>query len=104
MEHRSPLGPILIACGTLLVVAALVLVGYQMSLSAADVRDHRTQASNLLRDSTVEKVTLSEWEPPSLMIAWAALAGGFLLIATGIRKASTSSTDAKRPSRRDDLE
>ena len=95
MDNRSSLSTILIVCGTMLVVAALVLVGYQMSLSAADVRDHRTQASHLLRDSTVERVTLSEWEPPSLMIAWVALAGGFLLIATGIRKASPFSRTTK---------
>jgi hypothetical protein len=104
MENRSSLGPLLIACGTLLVVAALALAGYQMSLSAADVRDHRTQASGLLRDSNVEKVTLSEWEPPSTAIAWVALAGGFVLIASGIRKASLPPDVAKRPARRDDLE
>jgi hypothetical protein len=95
MENRSHLSTALIVCGTILVVAALVLVGYQMSLSAADVHDHRTQSSSLLRDSTIERVTLSEWEPPSMVIAWAALVGGFALVATGIRKASPVQSLAK---------
>jgi hypothetical protein len=103
MESRSSLSTILIVCGTMLVVAALVLVGYQMSLSAADVRDHRTQSSSLLRDSTIERVTLSQWEPPTLVIAWAALVGGFGLVVTGIRKASPGRSSAK-PSRHDEFD
>ena len=46
MEQSTPLSRILIVCGTIMVVAAPVLVGFQMSLSAEDVHDHRSQASN----------------------------------------------------------
>ena len=88
MGQRPHLSRILIVCGTIMVVASLLLVGLQMMLSAEDVHDHRSQASSLLRDSRIERVTLSEWEPPSVAIAWVALAGGFVLIGTGIRKAS----------------
>ncbi len=103
MENRSSLSTILIACGTILVVAALVLIGYLYALSAADIRDHRIQSSNLFRDSTIERVTLSEWEPPVPFSAYGVIAGGFLLIYTGIRKASPNPSPFK-PYRRDDLE
>src|ERR1700677_1760391 len=95
MENRSSLSTMLIACGTILVVAALVLVGYLNALAAADVRDHRIQSANILRDSTIERVTLSEWEQPTPFSAYATIVGGFLLIHTGIRKASSSPSRSK---------
>ena len=103
MENRSSLSTILITCGTILVVAALVLVGYLNALSAADVRDHRSQSSSLLRDLSIDRVTLSEWQQPTPLSAYATIIGGFFLIHTGIRKASQGPTPAK-PSRPDDLE
>lgn len=103
MENRSHLSTLLIVCGTLLVVASLGLIGYLHSLAAADVRDHRTQSSVLLRDATIERVTLSQWEPPEPLSAYATIAGGFVLIMIGIRKASPNPLHSKTP-RRDDLE
>ncbi len=103
METRTNLSTILISCGTLVVIAALFLVGYQMSLSAQDIREHRLASSSLLRDSTIERVTLSEWEPPSIAIAWVALAGGFGLIGIGVRDAWRNPSQGKS-SQRDDLD
>ena len=79
-----------------------MLVGYLNALGAADVRDHRVQSSNLLRDSTIERVTLSEWDRPTPYSAYATIFGGFFLIYTGIRKASEGPSHGK-PYNRDDL-
>jgi hypothetical protein len=103
MEDRSNPGPFLIACGTLIVLAALLLVGFQMSLSADDVRDHRAQSSNLLRDEEFDRVTLSEWQPPSTSTAWMALSGGFVLIDIGLRVTSRAPGSGKLP-RADELD
>jgi hypothetical protein len=102
MENRSGLGGLLIVCGTFLVASALVLVGYLNALDAADVQDHRAQSSNLLRDPTIEHVTLSEWDRPTPYTAYATIVGGFALIYTGIRKASEGSLRGKSFGR-DDL-
>jgi hypothetical protein len=108
MENRSNLSTLLIACGTIIVVASLVLIGHQNALSAADVRDHRTQSASLLRDSTVEQVTLSEWERPNQNVSYLTIAGGFWLIITGVinsrtRKAQDGASPSK-PFGKDDLE
>jgi hypothetical protein len=103
MDSRLNLGRRLIVCGTIIVVAALILVGCEMGLSAEDIRDHRAQSSSLLRSGGVDRVTLSQWEPPSIFIAWVAMLGGFALIGNGIRVASKGPIGFKEP-RRDDLD
>jgi hypothetical protein len=75
------LGRRLISCGTIIVVAGLLLIGFQNWLSATDVRDHRSIASSMLRESGINRVTLSEWEAPSSVLSWMALLGGFVVIA-----------------------
>ena len=103
MELRYHLSRRLVACGTIIVAASLLLVGFQMSLAADDVRDHRAKASTLLREANIDRVTLNEWEPPSTLIAWFSLFGGFALVGTGIR-AGLSLTDPTKMGRRDDFD
>ena len=102
MESRNRLSRSLISSGTTLAIGSLVLAGFQMWLSAADVREHRSLSSSFLRDAQVERVTLSEWEPPSTSLSWAALGGGFALILTGIRQ-SPDLVPTLKARRADDL-
>jgi len=95
VENRSHLSLMLIGCGTILIVASLVLIGYLNALAAADVHDHRSQSASILRDSTIERVTLAEWERPTPFSAYATILGGFLLIVTGIRKAPSTASHSK---------
>jgi hypothetical protein len=42
----------------------------------------------MLREGTINRVQLVEWEPPSTHLAWVVSIGGFGIIAVGVKSAN----------------